>query len=65
MNRADTQTDCYLYLFKTDFISKGRLGDLGTIDSKYDVAISTACKALDYIVVDTTATGEKCIDFLK
>jgi len=43
----------------------GRLGDLGTIDSKYDVAISTACKALDYIVVDSTTTGEQCINFLK
>ena len=29
----------------------GRLGDLGAIDEKYDVAISTACGALDNIVV--------------
>ena len=28
-----------------------RLGNLGTIDGKYDVAISTACGALDNIVV--------------
>ena len=26
---------------------KGRLGDLATIDPKYDVAISTACASLD------------------
>ena len=32
----------------------GRLGDLGSIDPKYDVAISTACGGLDNIVVDTT-----------
>ena len=31
----------------------GRLGDLGAIDDKYDVAISTACGALDNIVVST------------
>jgi len=27
----------------------GRLGDLGTISEKYDVAVSTACRALDNI----------------
>ncbi|KAJ8970615.1 hypothetical protein NQ314_001150 [Rhamnusium bicolor] len=32
----------------------GRLGDLGAIDQKYDVAISTACGPLDNIVVDTS-----------
>ncbi|KAL5343404.1 RecF/RecN/SMC [Aspergillus crustosus] len=31
----------------------GRLGNLGTIDEKYDVAISTACSALENMVVDT------------
>ena len=31
----------------------GRLGDLATIDSKYDVAVSTACGMLDHIVVQT------------
>ena len=43
----------------------GRLGDLGGIDEKYDVAISTACGALDNIVVDCVETGQKCITFLK
>ncbi|BFZ06696.1 hypothetical protein BsWGS_09735 [Bradybaena similaris] len=43
----------------------GRLGDLGAIDSQYDVAISTACGSLDHIVVDTIDTGKKCIEFLK
>lgn len=43
----------------------GRMGDLGAIDSKYDVAISTACGALDNIVVDNVDTAEKCIQFLK
>ena len=33
----------------------GRLGDLATIDPQYDVAVSTACGMLDYIVVQTTA----------
>ena len=28
----------------------GRLGDLGAIDQKYDVAITTACSALNYLV---------------
>jgi structural maintenance of chromosome 4 len=43
----------------------GRLGDLGTIPSKYDVAISTACGALNNIVVDTTSNAEKCIQFIR
>ncbi|XP_037817646.1 structural maintenance of chromosomes protein 4 [Lucilia sericata] len=43
----------------------GRLGDLGGIDSKYDVAISTACGRLDNIVVDTVNTAQECIEHLK
>lgn len=43
----------------------GRLGDLGGIDPKYDVAISTACGPLDNVVVDTVETGQQCINFLK
>jgi structural maintenance of chromosome 4 len=43
----------------------GRLGDLGAIDQKYDVAISTACGRLDNIVVDTVSTAQWCIEFLK
>ena len=40
-------------------------GDLGAIDEQYDVAISTACGALDHIVVDTMDTAVKCVEFLK
>ncbi|NXY20114.1 SMC4 protein, partial [Atrichornis clamosus] len=43
----------------------GRLGDLGAIDDKYDVAISSSCGALDYIVVDTIDTAQACVNFLK
>jgi len=43
----------------------GRLGNLGVIDDKYDVAISTACKALNHIVVDTVGTGQQCLDLLR
>ncbi|XP_054711255.1 structural maintenance of chromosomes protein 4-like [Uloborus diversus] len=43
----------------------GRLGDLGAIDQKYDVAISTACGPLDNIVTDTMNTAQKCVEFLK
>lgn len=43
----------------------GRLGDLGTIDPKYDVAISTACAALDDMVVDTVETAQACIEYLR
>ncbi|KAF9487486.1 RecF/RecN/SMC protein [Pleurotus eryngii] len=43
----------------------GRLGSLGTIDDKYDVAISTACGALNNIVVDTVDQGQACIEYLR
>uniref|UniRef100_A0A0N5AHP7 Structural maintenance of chromosomes protein n=1 Tax=Syphacia muris TaxID=451379 RepID=A0A0N5AHP7_9BILA len=43
----------------------GRLGDLGGIEKKYDVAISTTCGALDYIVVDSIDTAQQCVNFLK
>ena len=43
----------------------GRLGNLGAIDSKYDVAISTACAALDNLVVDSVEVGQQCIEFLR
>lgn len=43
----------------------GRLGDLGGIDQRYDVAISTCCPQLDNIVVDTVETAQQCIGFLR
>ncbi|KAJ6264659.1 hypothetical protein Dda_0808 [Drechslerella dactyloides] len=43
----------------------GRLGNLGTIDAKYDVAITTACPALENMVVDTVDVGEQCISHLR
>ncbi|NWI50483.1 SMC4 protein, partial [Calyptomena viridis] len=43
----------------------GRLGDLGAINDKYDVAISSSCGALDHIVVDTIDTAQACVNFLK
>uniref|UniRef100_A0A2K5HN33 Structural maintenance of chromosomes protein n=1 Tax=Colobus angolensis palliatus TaxID=336983 RepID=A0A2K5HN33_COLAP len=43
----------------------GRLGDLGAIDEKYDVAISSCCHALDYIAVDSIDTAQECVNFLK
>jgi structural maintenance of chromosome 4 len=43
----------------------GRLGNLGTIDEQYDVAISTACPALENMVVNTVEVGQQCIDYLR
>ena len=43
----------------------GRLGNLGTIDEKYDVAITTACGALENLVVDSVEVGQQCIDYLR
>ncbi|PCH34299.1 RecF/RecN/SMC protein [Wolfiporia cocos MD-104 SS10] len=43
----------------------GRLGSLGTIPDKYDVAVSTACGALNNLVVDTVEQGQACIEYLR
>lgn len=43
----------------------GRLGNLGTIDQKYDVAVSTACGALDNFVTETVEAGQQCIEYLR
>ena len=40
-------------------------GDLGAIDAKYDIAVSTSCAALDYVVVDNTATAQCCVEMLR
>ncbi|KAG0252496.1 hypothetical protein BG011_006944 [Mortierella polycephala] len=44
---------------------QGRLGNLGAIDDRYDVAISTACPALDNIVVDNVEVGQQCVEFVR
>ncbi|KAF2087219.1 condensin subunit Cut3 [Saccharata proteae CBS 121410] len=43
----------------------GRLGNLGAIDQRFDVAISTACPSLDNLVVDSVEVGQQCIDYLR
>ena len=44
---------------------KGKLGSLGTIPDKYDVAISTACPSLNNILVETVDQGQACIEYLR
>lgn len=43
----------------------GRLGNLGAIDQKFDVAISTACPSLHNLVVDSVEVGQQCIEYLR
>ncbi|OMJ88008.1 hypothetical protein SteCoe_10164 [Stentor coeruleus] len=43
----------------------GRLGDLGSINSTYDIAVSTAIGGLDYIVVDTVSNGNEVINYVR
>lgn len=43
----------------------GRLGDLGAIEGKYNVAISTACGALNNLVVATTSGAQACVAYLR
>jgi structural maintenance of chromosome 4 len=31
----------------------------------YDIAISTACPSLDYIIVDTVKDAEACVNYLR
>ena len=43
----------------------GRLGDLGAIDKKYDIAISSACSLLDHLVVDNIDNAKNIINYLR
>ncbi|KAK4698890.1 structural maintenance of chromosome 4, partial [Phenoliferia sp. Uapishka_3] len=43
----------------------GRLGNLGRIDDKYDVAISTACGGLDNLISETISVGQACIEHIR
>jgi structural maintenance of chromosome 4 len=43
----------------------GRLGDLGSIDSKYDIAISTACSNLHNILVEKVDHALQAIEYLR
>ncbi|KAF7196079.1 Structural maintenance of chromosomes protein 4 [Pseudocercospora fuligena] len=43
----------------------GRLGNLGAIDAKYDIAISTACPSLENMVVDSVEAAQQCIEHLR
>lgn len=36
-----------------------------SLPGKYDVAISTACPGLDYVVVETTAAAQACVELLR
>lgn len=43
----------------------GKLGDLGVIDDKYDIAVSTGGGALSDYVVDTVEDAQSCIQYLR
>lgn len=43
----------------------GRLGDLGTIDKRFDIAISTSCPGLNMIVVETVDDAGKVLKYLR
>ncbi|WFD00529.1 Structural maintenance of chromosomes protein 4 [Malassezia yamatoensis] len=43
----------------------GRLGSLGAIDDRYDRAVSTACRALNDLVVDSVEVAQQCIEHLR
>lgn len=67
-NRSRNRVNDYLMQLKREGRAPGifgRLGDLGAIDEKYDVAVSTASSALDFILVDTKETIEICLRALK
>lgn len=43
----------------------GRLGDLAAMPAKYDIAVSTACKHLNHLVVRTTEDAQAIIAYLR
>ena len=58
----------HMHSFPTDPSNNSKSlysGDLGAIDAMYDIAVSTSCAALDYVVVDNTATAQCCVEMLR
>ena len=53
------------FLNEPHVTEQGRLGSLGTIPDKYDVAITTACGSLNNMVVDKVQQGQACIEYLR
>lgn len=49
MTLKEYQINKYLFLFA----------------AKYDVAVSTACGGLDFIVVETTSAAQACVELLR
>lgn len=43
----------------------GRLGELATIDMKYDIAVSSSVQRLENIVVETVADANAVLDFVR
>ena len=62
MRPPSNKTKCFDNL---EITLNSRLGDLGAIDKKYDVAVSTACTSLNTVLVDTAETGKACIEYLR
>lgn len=62
MNLSNACFDLTLRLLRL----QGRLGDLGVIDDKYDVAVTTACGgSLNALVTDTIEQGQAVIEHLR
>ncbi|PVU89364.1 hypothetical protein BB561_005402 [Smittium simulii] len=70
LNNTQSQSAVLTSLLKEKDLGRisgiyGRLGNLGTIDDSYDIAISTACPGLESIVVQNVTSGQKCVEFLR
>lgn len=63
--KLSKKLESYLKLWRAIKLISALQGDLGGIDNKYDIAISTACGPLDFMVVDKMDTAQKGVEFLK
>ncbi|KAG6878944.1 hypothetical protein C0992_006381 [Termitomyces sp. T32_za158] len=57
--------ECSVEVHFREIIDLGRLGSLGTIPDKYDIAVSTAAPALHHMIVDRVEQGQACIEYLR
>eukprot|EP00834_Sanchytrium_tribonematis_P004729 NODE_249_length_11770_cov_0.803530.p1 type:complete len:1200 gc:universal NODE_249_length_11770_cov_0.803530:2536-6135(+) len=64
--QSQDQTSKSLYNLKQQIRGiHGKLGDLGVIESKYDIAVSTAAPSLHNFVVQTVQDANSCVQFLR
>ncbi|KAK0504192.1 hypothetical protein EDD18DRAFT_1457261 [Armillaria luteobubalina] len=64
-SQAESRTQNRVLECLTRFLEQGRVQGFHIADDKYDVAVTTACGNLNFMVVDKVEQGQACIKHLR